>query len=44
MVLNGITSFKEIEHDLVYGFRNRILQSNNALVSELVAAFITLHV
>ena len=31
MVLNGVKAFREIERELVYGFKNRLLQSDNSL-------------
>ena len=33
MVLNGITSFKEAESDLVIGFKNRLVKSGNMIIS-----------
>ena len=36
IVLNGAKSFKEIEWDLVYGFRNRLFKSDNINIKVLV--------
>ena len=36
MVLNYVKSFKEIEQDLVYGFKNRLLKSDNINIKVLV--------
>ena len=36
MVLNGVKYFKEIELDLVHGFKNKLFQSNNINIKVLV--------
>ena len=36
MVFNGVKTFKEIERNHVYGFRNRLFKSNNINIKVLV--------
>ena len=36
MVVNRVNTFKEIERDLVYGFKNRLFKSDNINIKVLI--------